>query len=183
MKGKHLPPGVAYLGIPNILTAKSDSSLNPADISKAWSCIAANVVKKAANEYVTHLKSGKTKNEALERTSQSRFIAAKVHTSGSIFAKFKESVEEMENCDETQVLKTLCTLYGLWQIEELQGYFLKCKQSLYRIRPTYLTLRSDGYFTSEQIDRIQERVDDLCAEVRKYAGESFKEQLPHQIDV
>ncbi|ORY32176.1 acyl-coenzyme A oxidase I [Naematelia encephala] len=152
VKGKRLAPGVAYLGIPNILTAKSDSSLSLADIQKAWSCVAANVVKKATEEYLVHLKAGKTKDEAMERCSQSRFIAAKLHTVGYIFAMFSAAVEEMPNNPETDVLKTVCRLYGLWQIEELQGYFLKY-----------------GYFSPAQMDKVQDSVDTLCAEVRTVA--------------
>ena len=131
IKGKRLAPGVAYLGVPGILTAKSDSSLSLADIQKAWSCVAANVVKKAAEEYVGNLKSGKTKDEAMERCSQSRFIAAKIHTYGYIFSMFKEAVEEMEQGPETETLSKVCKLYGLWLVEEQQGQFLKCKQLLW----------------------------------------------------
>ncbi len=168
MKGKRLAPGVAYLGIPNVLTSKSDSSLSLEDIQNSWSCVAANVVKKAAEEYVVHLKSGLSKDEAMERTSQSRFIAAKVHTMGSIFEFFKESVAEMEETAETKLLNTVCRLYGLWQIEEQQGYFLKCTRS-----PCICQCpdnRADGYFDAAQMDKVQESVDALCAEIRKVAG-------------
>lgn len=85
------------------------------------------MVKKAAEEYVSHLKSGKSKDEAMERCSQSRFIAAKLHTIGYIFGMYREAVEEMEEGQETAVLKKVCALYGLWQVEEQQGYFLKCE--------------------------------------------------------
>lgn len=121
-----------YLGIEGILSTKSDSSLSLADIQKGFNCVAANVVKKAAEEYVALLKSGKTKDEAMERCSQSRFVAAKVHTFGYIFGMFKEALEEMEDKDsqEVQVLQTVCKLYGLWVIEEQQGYFLKCTSFL-----------------------------------------------------
>lgn len=129
IKGKKLAPGVRYLGLPGILTAKSDSSLSLTDILKGFNCVSTNVVKKAAEEYVALLKSGKTKDEAMEKCSQSRFVAAKVHTFGYIFGMFKEAIEEMEDSRETEVLKTVCRLYGLWVIEEQQGYFLKCKPS------------------------------------------------------
>ncbi len=132
VKGKRLAPGVAYLGIPNILTSKSDSSFSLDDIQNAWNCVASNVIKKAANEYVASVKSGKAKDEALERTSQSRFVAAKVHTTGYIFRMCRESVEELEDCEETSLLRTVCRLYGLWQIEEQQGYFLKCERCPFR---------------------------------------------------
>jgi acyl-CoA oxidase len=63
----------------------------------------------------------------MEKCSQSRFIAAKVHTTGYIFNMYREAVEEMEAGPETDVLRTVCELYGLWQIEEQQGSFLKCE--------------------------------------------------------
>lgn len=77
------------------------------------------------------LKSGKKKDEAMEQCSQSRFVAAKVHTVGYIFTMYKEAVEEMEEGPETEVLRTVCRLYGLWQVEELQGYFLKCEYGIW----------------------------------------------------
>lgn len=65
----------------------------------------------------------------MEKCSQSRFVAAKVHTYGYMLAMFKEAIEEMEDRDskEVKVLETLCRLFGLWVIEEQQGYFLKCE--------------------------------------------------------
>ncbi|OCF41094.1 acyl-CoA oxidase [Kwoniella heveanensis CBS 569] len=152
IKGKKLAPGVAYLNDSSIRTAKSNSSLDLSDIQRAWNCVAFNVIKKAAEEYVALLKSGKTKDEAMERCSQSRFIAAKLHTIGYIFRLFKEAVEEMEVNEESKMLRTVARLYGLWQIEEQQGYFLKY-----------------GYFDATQIDKVQENVDALCAEVRSVA--------------
>ncbi|KAL7422579.1 fatty-acyl coenzyme A oxidase [Cryptotrichosporon argae] len=152
IKGKKLAPGVAYLGHASILSAKSDSSLSLADIQKGFYCVAANAIKKAAEEYVAHLKSGKSKDEAMEACSQSRFIAAKLHTIGYIFGMFREAVGEMEDGPETDALRTVCRLYGLWQAEELQGYFLKY-----------------GYLDAKQMDKVQLEVDALCAQVRAIA--------------
>jgi acyl-CoA oxidase len=126
-RGKKLAPGVAYLGQPGILTSKSDGSLSLADIQRAWQCVAANVIKRSADEYVGLLKSGKKKDEAMEQCSQARFVAAKVHTVNYIFNMYKEAVEEMDaQAQETKVLATVCRLYGLWQVEEMQGYFVRC---------------------------------------------------------
>ncbi|CAD6585144.1 MAG: fatty-acyl coenzyme A oxidase [Tremellales sp. Tagirdzhanova-0007] len=88
----------------------------------------------------------------MERTSQSRFIAAKLHTTGYIFGMFKEAIEEMDDCAETRSLATVCRLYGLWQIEEQLGFFLKY-----------------GYLDAAQADKVQENVDALCAEIRSVA--------------
>jgi hypothetical protein len=85
IRGKKLAPGVAYLSTPDTLTAKSSGgSLDLQDIDKGWACIAANVVKKAAEDYAAFLKDGKSKNQAMEMCSQSRFIAAKMHTIGYV---------------------------------------------------------------------------------------------------
>lgn len=126
-KGKKLAPGVAYLAKPELLTAKSDGSFSLEDISRGFNCVAANVVKKAAIEFNNLRKDGKNKEVAMELCSQSRFIAAKLHTVGYIFSMFRKAVEEMDKSAETEILLTVCKLYGLWQVEELQAYFLKCK--------------------------------------------------------
>jgi acyl-CoA oxidase len=127
LKKRKLAPGVAYLARPGVLTLKSDSSLSLNDIESAWACVAANVVKKANEEFVAHIKSGKDKEVAMEMTSQSRFIAAKLHTFGYISTRFKEAVEEMKPGPERDVLDKVSRLYSLWQIEENQGAFLKCE--------------------------------------------------------
>jgi acyl-CoA oxidase len=114
------------MGLPNVLKLKSDGSLSLTDIQSAWSCVAANVVKKANEEYLSHLKSGKPKDVSMEKTSQSRFIAAKLHTFGYIFKLFREALGDMPDGPEKDVLDKVCRLYGLWQIEEQQGYFLRC---------------------------------------------------------
>ncbi|WWC90339.1 uncharacterized protein L201_005272 [Kwoniella dendrophila CBS 6074] len=152
VKGKKLAPGVAYLNDSSLISAKSDSSLSLADIQRAWNCVAYNVIKKAAEEYVALLKSGKSKDEAMETCSQSRFIAAKIHTTGYIFRLFKEAVEEMQDNEESKTLRMIAKLYGLWQIEEQQGYFLKY-----------------GYYNAQQMDKVQASVDALCAEARAVA--------------
>ena len=45
---------------------------------------------------------------------------------GYIYGMFREAVEELDTSAEREVLERVCRLYGLWQIEEQQGYFLKC---------------------------------------------------------
>jgi acyl-CoA oxidase len=86
-------------------------------------------VKKAAEEFVGLTKSGKTKEEAMESCSQSRFIAAKLHTYGYIFGMFKEAIGDLESSNESKTLETVCRLFGLWVIEEQQGFFLKCEST------------------------------------------------------
>jgi hypothetical protein len=55
--------------------------LTPQTIDDAWACVAANVVKNAADKYEAYLGEGKGKEEALEMCSQERFVAAKVSPS------------------------------------------------------------------------------------------------------
>ena len=83
-RGKQLPPGVSYLSSPSTLTNKSNSNLDLEDIDRGWACVAANVVKKAAGDYARELAKGQSKDEAMEKCSQSRFIAAKLHTIGYV---------------------------------------------------------------------------------------------------
>ncbi|KAJ9110296.1 hypothetical protein QFC19_001699 [Naganishia cerealis] len=149
-KGKPLAPGVAYMSEKANLTAKSDGKLDLADIDRAWACVAANVVKKAAADFASHAASGISKAEAMEMCSQSRFIAAKLHTIGYIFRMFRQACNEQEEGPEKQVLTDICRLYGLWQIEEQGASFLKY-----------------GYFTGEQMDKVQSEVDGLCLALRK----------------
>jgi acyl-CoA oxidase len=63
----------------------------------------------------------------MESCSQSRFIAAKLHTYGYIFGMFKEAIGDLESSNESKTLETVCRLFGLWVIEEQQGFFLKCE--------------------------------------------------------
>lgn len=85
IRGKKLAPGVAYLSSPENLSAMSaGGSLDLKDIDQGWACVGANVVKKAAEDYAALLKDGKNKDQAMEMCSQSRFIAAKMHTIGYV---------------------------------------------------------------------------------------------------
>jgi hypothetical protein len=85
LKGKALPPGVAYLARPAALTATSTGKLDLDDIDGAWATAAANLVRKVADEYAADVKAGQSKEVAMEACSQARFVAAKVHTVGYIF--------------------------------------------------------------------------------------------------
>jgi acyl-CoA oxidase len=152
VKGAKLPPGMQYLSQPGVLAAKSDDSLSLEDIEQAFNTVAANVVKKAAIEYAENRKKGMNKEDAMEACSQSRFIAAKLHTISYIYKMNRKAVEGLEASAEKDALVTTCKLYGLWEVEELQGWFLKY-----------------GYFNGAQIDRVQVQVDEHCAEIRKYA--------------
>lgn len=80
VKGKKLAPGVAYLARPGVLTAKSTGKLDLEDIDQAWACVATNLTKKVAADYDKAVKSGQSKELAMEGCSQGRFVAAKVRS-------------------------------------------------------------------------------------------------------
>ncbi|GHJ85108.1 hypothetical protein NliqN6_1510 [Naganishia liquefaciens] len=149
-KGKALSPGVAYMSAKSNLTAKSNGKLDLHDIDQAWACVAANVVKKASEDFASHTSKGLSKDEAMERCSQSRFIAAKLHTIGYIFRMFRRACDEQEEGSEKQLLTDICRLYGLWQIEEQGASFLKY-----------------AYFDGKQMDAVQAEVDALCLALRR----------------
>lgn len=151
-QGAKLPSGVAYLQDEANLTAKSDGSLSLDDMERGWDCVAANATKKAAYEYAAFRKQGKNKDEAHELCSQSRFIAAKLHTTGYIFKMFKAAIADLEEGAEKATLCTVAKLYGVWQIEQNEGVFLKY-----------------GFLKPEHTDEVQRQVDAFCLEVRKYA--------------
>lgn len=88
-KGKTLSPGVAYMAEKSNMNAKSTGKLDLQDIDQAWACVATNVVKKAAEDFAGHVAKGSTKDEAMEKCSQSRFIAAKLHTIGYVSFSFR----------------------------------------------------------------------------------------------
>jgi acyl-CoA oxidase len=66
------------------MNAKSGGKLDLQDIDQAWACVATNVVRKAAEDFEGHIAKGSSKDEAMEKCSQSRFIAAKLHTIGYV---------------------------------------------------------------------------------------------------
>nr|AOR81608.1 acyl-CoA oxidase [Phaffia rhodozyma] len=155
IRGKKLAPGVSYLARPNVFEAKSSGKLDLEDIDQGWACVAANLVRKAAEDYERLVKDkGMTKEMAMEGCSQGRFVAAKAHSIGYIFRMFKSALEaipaEFEN--EKKVLLVTCRLYGLHQIEEQAGGFLKY-----------------GYFERKHLDAIELEVNDLCAQLRAVA--------------
>lgn len=116
--------------------------LTPETMDRAWACVAANVVKNAADRFEQFMKEGKDKEEALEMCSQERFVAAKVHTAGYIYRQFKEGIAELAKKEDKsngviETLEKVCTLYGAWSMEENASYFLKYK-----------------FYTPEQMDLV-----------------------------
>jgi acyl-CoA oxidase len=80
--GKKVADGVAYLNsVATISKAKCDAGTDPASLEtmdRAWDCVAANCVKKAADDFTRFVKEGNNKEVAHELCSQERYIASKV---------------------------------------------------------------------------------------------------------
>ncbi|GAA6009547.1 hypothetical protein JCM10207_003821 [Rhodosporidiobolus poonsookiae] len=161
LKGTKVPGGTSYLNeLPSVLSAScpSDSAaVDLATLERAWDCVSANVVKAAHDAFEAARKKGLGREEALEKCSQERFVAAKVHTAGYLYRMFKQALIELSKTEDHSngVVKTLddiCRLYGCWAIEENAAHFLK-----YR------------FFTSKQIEVVSQEVTRLCAVLRTSA--------------
>ncbi|KAJ3302637.1 fatty-acyl coenzyme A oxidase [Kappamyces sp. JEL0829] len=123
-------PGVGYLnGIEQHLKArcfaKSPEEILDLDMmgSAFWS-VAAHVVKKAGEDYQDNRKKGMKEEEAYEDCSSARLFAAKIHSYGYLFHRFKDGLSKAP-ASLQPVLKSLCQLYGLYNIAELAGPFLQ----------------------------------------------------------
>lgn len=157
-KGKTMGSGMAYLNnLDKVLTdkAKGEADLDSLDgIDRGWATVAANVVKKATDDFEELQKAGKSRDQAFEECSQSRFVAASVHTSGYIFRQFRAAVEKMEDKGDgvKQHLEMLAKFYGLWQMEEKAAFFLRSE-----------------WLSPDLLDKVQARVTEYCATTRKFA--------------
>ncbi|EPQ29503.1 uncharacterized protein PFL1_02722 [Pseudozyma flocculosa PF-1] len=158
VEGKKLSAGTGYLNnIEQVLAAKcpSDAALDTLDgIDRGWATVAAHAVKKAADDYQSRLKAGRSREQAFEDCSQVRFVAASVHTSGYIFRQFRAAVERVEKSGDgvREQLELLAKFYGLWQMEEKAAFFLR-----------------SGWLSPSQLDVVQAKVTEYCAATRQFA--------------
>ncbi|KAJ3308106.1 fatty-acyl coenzyme A oxidase [Boothiomyces sp. JEL0838] len=149
--------GVAYLNsLSTLLTAKcpaktSEEILDLDIIGTAYWVVAANVVKKAGEDFQACLKKGLKEEESYEECSQARLFAAKIHSFGYLYHRFKDGVSKAP-ANLKPILVTLCQLYGLYNISELSGPFLQYE-----------------YFSPKQLDWVKAKVSELCRAVRKEA--------------
>jgi acyl-CoA oxidase len=150
LAGKTLPLGVGYLNqLPEILSQKcTQDPTNLNVVSQGFDVVVANLVKRAGDAFETLLKQGKSEDEAYEGCAMLRFQAAKLHCSGYLFHRFFDG---LKNAPEglKPILVKVCSLYGLYTIQENSGAFLQ-----YR------------YFEPKHIEIIQGRVMELCQQVR-----------------
>lgn len=156
VKGQKQSGGTAYLtNIKEVLNGKckGKEELDTLEgIDKGWATVAAHAIKKASDDYEACIKKGQSREHAFEVCSQVRFVAASVHTSGFVYRQFRSAVERVEAGPERDHLELLCKFYGLWQMEEKSGFFLR-----------------SGWLTGELLDHVQDKVSEYCAATRKFA--------------
>ena len=148
--------GVSYLNDLASLLKIRCSAKHPDDITlgvigDAYSLVAGNLVKKAGEDFASSLSKGIKEDEAYEDCSQARLHAAKMHSFGYLFQRFKDAVLKSP-ASLKPILTKLCLLYGLYNIAENSGPFLQYE-----------------FFTPRQIDWIKDKVSVLCKDVRQDA--------------
>lgn len=154
LKGRKQAGGVAYLNnLKSLLNAKCtgktlESVCSLSVITEAFEVVAGRVVQKAGTDFEACLTKGLKEEEAYEQCSQTRLYAAKIHSFGYLFHRFKDGIQSAPP-NLLTVLERLCLLNGLSSISQLSGAFLQYQ-----------------YFTPQQIDWINEKITVLCKQVR-----------------
>lgn len=156
LKGQQLSPGVGYLNNLKSLLGKrcsvqANEDIDLDTITEGWQVVCANVVRNAALEFEECIQRGLDVDDAYEQCSQSRLYAAKLHSYGYLFNRFKDGVSKVEG-NLKPILLALCTLYGFYTIEENSGAFLQYE-----------------YFSPKQMEFIRSKTNTLCAIVREQA--------------
>ncbi|KAJ3379045.1 fatty-acyl coenzyme A oxidase [Lobulomyces angularis] len=155
-KGIKQPKGVSYLNnlagsLNKISNAKASEEIASLEsLGEAFDFVVANVVKNAGEHFESLKAKGLSDEQAYEECSSSRLLAAKLHSYGYLFHRFKDAVKKTIQPDLKSILEKLCLLYGLHTIQENSGSFLEYK-----------------YFNSTQIDWVRERVTFYCKLLRK----------------
>ncbi|KND02281.1 acyl-CoA oxidase [Spizellomyces punctatus DAOM BR117] len=155
--GKSQAGGVAYLNNLDKLLNKRCSAKSAEEVStlevveEAFWLVAAQVVKKAGEDFEAGVKRGLREDESYEECSQARLFATKIHSLGYLFHRFKGAIQRSP-AELQPILNKLCRLYGLYAIAENSGPFLQY-----------------GYFTPLQVDWIRATVTSLCKDVRNDA--------------
>jgi acyl-CoA oxidase len=121
-KKKKMPVGVYYLNnmekfskMKSKVSKSSDFTLD--EIYTAFGVVRASVVAKLGQDY-EKLIGSMSKEQALEEVAIKRLFAAKMHTVGYLFDRFKDGIEKCKSADIKSVLVDLCSLYGLYMINE-----------------------------------------------------------------
>jgi acyl-CoA oxidase len=153
-QGKKQPAGVGYLNDLASALQKRCQATTPdhvADltvISEAFNLVSAQVVKKAGEDFESFVAKGLSDEQAYEECSQARLYAAKVHSVGYLFHRFKDAVNRSP-AELKPILSKLCMLYGLYNIAENSGPFLQYE-----------------FFTAQQVDWVRAKANELCKTIR-----------------
>jgi acyl-CoA oxidase len=156
-KGIQQAPGVGYLnGLEDVLKrrcqVKTKEEMMDIDmLGEAYWVVAGHVVQQAGKEFHDLVTKGISDEEAFEQCSQARLRAAKIHSFGYLYHRFKDGIQKAPPV-LYEILKSLCLLYGLYNITELSGPFLQC-----------------SYFSPTQIEFARTAVTLLCQTIRKDA--------------
>lgn len=98
LKGEKQAEGVGYLNnlskwISAKCMAKSEEEITDLNvIGDGFWVVAANLVKKAGDDFQACIKRGMKEEEAYEECSSARLFAAKIHSFGYLFHRFKDGI-------------------------------------------------------------------------------------------
>lgn len=98
-KGKKMASGVAYLNdieglVKTKCSATSPDEIGLETIGMGFWVVSGNLVQKAGNDFEACLKKGKKEEEAYEECSSARLAAAKMHSFGYLFHRFKDGISK-----------------------------------------------------------------------------------------
>lgn len=153
---KPLPPSVMYLAKPGPARCAARTAadfLCPDLYTTAWAHVSTRLIKDAAHQTQTLMRSGVDQHVAWNQTAAVHLQAAKAHCYYITVRNFKEAVEKLDNEPEIQrVLQRLCDLYALHGILTNSGDFLH-----------------DGFLSGAQVDMARTAFLDLLPLIRKDA--------------
>ena len=133
--------GVSYLNRLSSLLSSACNATKPTEllnldiIEEAYSAVSGNIVKKAGENFEEGIRKGMSEDESYEYCckivffyflAQIRLYAAKMHSYGYLFKRFKDAVVKAPT-SLIPILTQLCQLYGLYNIAENSGAFLQYK--------------------------------------------------------
>ncbi len=119
-----------------------------------------DILTSAAKRLKKHLDAGMDSFDAFNQCQYHMLNVGKAYTERIVLEQFVQQVEHTENPELRQVLKKLCDLFALSQIEKNKGWYLE-----------------QGYMEGVKTKAIRRQVNQLCWEIRQEAVplvEAFK---------
>ena len=111
-----------------------------------------NILTSAARRFKHRIDEGMDSFEAFNDCQYHFVQAAFAYVERVVIEQFVEAVENCEDEELKAVLKQLCDLFALWQIEKNKGWYLE-----------------QGYLEGVKTKAIRNQVNQLCAELRQDA--------------